>query len=537
MGGAAPDSPAMDRLPAMASPVASGSGSTQVMFDMVDPSIYRKSAFRLTGLPVEASPRDIRRRSEELAAVSRLGGSLPARRGALLPLAEPPDSDDVQEAIEELRQPDRRLIQELFWFWPAEGADRGMELLAGGDTNGAAEAWETLADNESGSAVDRAAAVHNLAVLCHVLALDAEAGDPVVGDVDELWAAALGYWQEVVDNDLCWHRLGARVRQLDDPRLTSEVVDDVRAALPRAIASINATLAADALRDGDSERGLAMLDHVEESSFPKHVIEGVYERVADPVVAQIRRECRRVVTAVQADSAKTVKAIRTLLAATEQPLSVVDLLFQPGHVVRDGVHDEVALTVLGAAATGYGRSVKAKQAGRLLERAIEIAATPAVKERLGENLDTVEQDLMSSMCWFCQERPGARAHKYDVAMYGNVGQETTFRGVQITWQRGVASVPRCGECAATAERAVSYASRITTATVLLGFVGLIVTVGRGMSLAWGLATAAVVVGLLLWRGRNREVVVAEQERLAEYPLVQAQLAQGWSFGDRPPGTT
>ena len=230
MGGTAPDSPAVDRLSAMAAPVASASGSTQVMFDMVDPSIYRRSAFRLTGLPVDASPRDIRRRSEELTAVSRLGATLPARRGALLPLAEPPDADAVQEAIEELRQPDRRLIRELFWFWPAEGDDRGLDLLAQGDPHGAAEAWEALADNESG------AAVHNLAVLCHLLALDAEAGDPVEGDLDELWGAALRYWQEVVDNDICWHRLGARVRQLADPRLTLRTVDDIRDALPHAIA-------------------------------------------------------------------------------------------------------------------------------------------------------------------------------------------------------------------------------------------------------------------------------------------------------------
>jgi hypothetical protein len=541
MVGAESDSRSLDRLPAMHLPTtaatSAGSGSTQVMFDMVNPSIYRRSAFRLTGLPVDASPRDIRRRSEELAAVSRLGASLPARRGALMPLPAPPDAHDVQEAIEELRQPDRRLIQELFWFWPAESADRGLELLAQGDTHGAAQAWEAVVDSGSAGPVDMAAAVHNLAVLCHVLALDAHFGDAVEGDVDELWDVALHYWQAVVDNDVCWHRLGARVRQLNDPRLTPQMVDDIRAALPRAVASINATLAADAIRDKEVERGLAMLDHVEESGFPKPIVDGVYERVAEPAVSQIRRECRRVVTSVQSEPATTVKSIRKLLRVTEDPLKVVDLLYQPGHVLRDGVHDEVALTVLGAAATGYGRSIKAKQAKPLIERAVEVAATAAVKERLRENLDTVEQDLMASMCWFCQERPGARDHSFDVPMYGNVQHQVTYQGTQITWQRGVASIPRCAECA----------ERLASAKAGSGFLGFLmfVAIVTGLVVAfasplgwWAVLIAAVVVVALAGRrGAKVALVRAEQERMTEFPMVQEQLSEGWRFGERPPGTS
>jgi hypothetical protein len=534
MVGMAPDSPS-----STASASVAGSGSTQVLFDMVGPSIYRRNAFRLTGLPVDASPRDIRRRSEELAAVSRLGATLPARRGALLPLPTPPDADEVQEAIEDLRRPDRRLIQELFWFWPAgppEPADRGTELLARGDTHGAAAAWEEVADSGSAAPDTVAVAVHNLAVLCHVLALDAHHGDAVVGDTDELWGAALHYWQAVVDNDLCWYRLAVRVRQLDDPRLTPRMTDDIRAALPRAIASVNATLAADALRDGDPDRGLALLDHVEESGFPPEVIDGVYERVADPVAAQIRRECQRVATTVQSQPERTVKAIRKLLAQTRQPLSVVDLLFQPGHVLRDGLHDEVALTVLGAAATGYGRTIKAKQAGPLLEHAVEVAATPAVKERLGENLETVEQDLMSSRCWFCQERPGVRTHRYDVAMYGDVRREWTFGGTNITWQRGVASIPRCAGCAEATAEAASYASGLVVGAILTGLLGLIVTLGTRMNPWVGFITVAAVVALLALSVKNRLMLRREQARVREYPLVRNQLMQGWEFGDRPPGT-
>jgi hypothetical protein len=331
--------------------------------------------------------------------------------------------------------------------------------------------------------------------------------------------------------------LAARVRQLDDPRLTPQAVEDIRAALPQAIVSINAKLAAEAFRDGDTDFGLTMLDHADEVGFPKNVTDAMYEQVAEPAVAEIRRECRRIVDTVSADRGTALDAIEKLLTATERPLSVVDLLFQPGHVVRDGLHDEVALATLGAAATGYGEGINPRQAAPLVERAIELAATDAVRERLRDNLDTVERDLTATMCWFCGEEAAEEDMAAEVSMYGDVNRRASYNGVEVTWQRGTAKIPRCRDCAEQTSTARGKGILFVTAAVILGVLGLIVSIASPLHW-WGiLGTAVVVVALLQRRSSATAQVSRELERIGEFPVVRDKLKQGWGFGERPPGTT
>jgi hypothetical protein len=216
---------------------------------------------------------------------------------------------------------------------------------------------------------------------------------------------------------------------------------------------------------------------------------------------------------------------------------VVDLLFQPGHVVRDGLHDEVALATLGAAATGYGEGINPRQAAPLVERAIELAATEAVRERLRDNLDTVERDLTATLCWFCEEEEGESDVVAEVSMYGGVQRRATYNGVEVTWQRGTATIPRCRACAERTSTARGKGILFATGAVILGVLGLIVSIASPLHW-WGiLATAAVVITLLQRRSAAMAHVSEEHTRICQFPIVREKLLHGWGFGDRPPGTT
>src|SRR5215475_6551381 len=105
-------------------------GQTQgSLLGAVGPEIYRQNAFRLTGLTVTATNRDIRRRAEQLQVAAQFGADA-GGSGGVLPLPEAPGTTAVQEAIERLRDPVHRLVDELFWIWPAPGGGPDEAMAA-----------------------------------------------------------------------------------------------------------------------------------------------------------------------------------------------------------------------------------------------------------------------------------------------------------------------------------------------------------------------------------------------------------------------
>src|SRR2546423_4842247 len=107
-----------------------------VLLRALKPDLYRVNAFRLAQLPGTASQRDISRRLEKLTMLAKLGGGVEQPRGPLA-LAPAPDVDAVRHAIERLRDPETRLLDEFFWFWPetpaAETPDEALAALDRGD--------------------------------------------------------------------------------------------------------------------------------------------------------------------------------------------------------------------------------------------------------------------------------------------------------------------------------------------------------------------------------------------------------------------
>ena len=124
--------------------------------------LYRFNAFRVTGLHVDATPAEVRRSASQLRAAHALGVDAPPT-GQALPLIPAPSHELVEQALARLRDPVSQVFDMFFWFWP--GNDAAAAALAAGDLDGAERAWDA-----DGSA----AASHNLAVLNHLLALDAE---------------------------------------------------------------------------------------------------------------------------------------------------------------------------------------------------------------------------------------------------------------------------------------------------------------------------------------------------------------------------
>jgi hypothetical protein len=181
--------------------------------ELAGPHLYRRNAFRVTGLPVMATSRAIRDRRQKADTYFEAGFDFPLDGD--LPVPEPPPPAVVRSAFEVLGDARRRLVDEVLWLW--------------GDPDGQC------------SCAPSVHAAHDAAVRAHALVLDSELADgeiahgTQVNALEHQWAASAQFWADLLRRDDFWAHVKERVRGLDDRRLNASAVRTLRVGLPRTL--------------------------------------------------------------------------------------------------------------------------------------------------------------------------------------------------------------------------------------------------------------------------------------------------------------
>ncbi|WP_131738735.1 hypothetical protein [Actinomadura roseirufa] len=490
------------------------------LLDELGPGLYRENAFRVTGLAVNASARDIRWHAERLRVTSRFEtGRVETGTAAETTLFGPaPDAAESREAAQRLRDPTRRLLDEFFWFWPLQEGrpDGAVTALRRGDVAEAERVWK-----DAGTPVAR----HNLAVLAHARALDASGDAP--------WREVFEAWRHVVDDHAFWSLLEDRARALADPRLGPGTAGRLREDLPEALLGINARLAVTALRDGRRAEAEAHIGHMDRSGFDRLDVAEALRRAVEPDTARLRSAGEHAERTIEADPSRGAEAAERFLDGAAPLLDVLAIALPGDHPVLRGAGDDVAVRALRCLVVYANQTDDWGPAVRLIERAVPLASTRAVRERLEQNLATARTNLAYSTCWFCKDRPADGESAFEQKLYGNV-QHSMGR---VTWQVLTVRVPRCDPCGSSHRtrrlKAVGAAAGTTAAGALIG-IGLI---GLQMVLlGWlVLVGALIAAGVTLTRGTT-PLSSRETGDLGEFTPIRDRLKSGvWFLGAQPPG--
>ena len=100
------------------------------LLSVAHPELYRMNTFRVTGLHVSATEREVKRRLDKLEMSAKLSSNSVCEINGPLPLNVPLDSDAIQEARQRLGNPEKRFIDEFFWFWPADQENDDLAMIA-----------------------------------------------------------------------------------------------------------------------------------------------------------------------------------------------------------------------------------------------------------------------------------------------------------------------------------------------------------------------------------------------------------------------
>lgn len=370
------------------------------LLNVAHPQVYIRNAFRDTGLPVDATQKDVVRCGDRLRMAAKLGGAMPS---GPLPTDPVAGEDEVRDALRQLQNPERRLIEELFWFWPIEGSstsdDEALQDLAAGRVEDAVESWREIREFDT----DIGVATHNLAVYEHLTVLDMESklvkgtglSEQECTTLDKAWKDALGLWTEMLESDDVWARFEERIRDIDDPRLTTAMGREIREELPTALLSINARLAVHFAERDHVTHALRHRQLMFGSSLGEEGLQGALHRAVAPIRTRLNVLGELAAEEADLDPTKGKTAADSLLEQAAPLVAVLDAVLPDNHPALEATHDEVALKVLGCQVT-YGNKTNDWDGSiATLERASALAVSESARQRIANDLTTARANAES----------------------------------------------------------------------------------------------------------------------------------------------
>ncbi len=370
-----------------------------LLADAVSPTMYRSNGFRVLELSVEASPRDIHRRKQTLEKSLAHAVPVPPGSGRYFPLNPSPDAFAVRDAVQRLGDPRRRLVDELFWFWPEQageaGGDCALTLLRDGRDREAEGLWLESEANADTNAL----CSHNLALLYHFRALEQElrllAADPDASHDDvggKLWSKSFARWQTLSQSTSFWKRVEARVLELRDPRLSSGMAAELRTTLPAAIISINARLAVSAAESGRMDSASRLMETIGRCGFDESAIASGVQLAIDPVLLRLKSLCRTAELATKSDPAQADRICRQLTSDAVVLLDAMDRIVPQGHPSSDAAHDDVATRALECQVAFVAITDNWRVSVDLLSAALPVARSESIRDRIQEILEIVRKN-------------------------------------------------------------------------------------------------------------------------------------------------
>lgn len=493
----------------------------QPLLKTATPDIFRVNAFRITGLRVDSTIREITKHADKLKMMEELGQGHSANTGAFS-LPNPPTVDQIREASQRLKDSEQRIIDEFFWFWPRQfgesGSDPALRALEAGDSDTAFKIWTTLET----SPTDGVVAMHNIAVLWHLMALEWESyysertwTEEKKQETERFWRSAFKRWELLAVDDLLWDHVTQRIKQLDDPRLTTGFARRMRATFPDALDKINAELACRYAENGHVDRAKVHVEFMRETNQGLDDVDKTAELVLAPATTRLKAQIQRAQQRGGEIPSDGANAAQELLEHARRTFALFELFFGKESDLRNDLSDETAaccnrLQVIYHKATGDNSGCL-----ELLRAVLPFAVSIELRLQIEENLATLTGNLtykqfepvyvILQAIQESKEPPSVRLKKFQIE-----------------------AVPAISNCSPGIVASETHTDLLNSAAALL----------RGISLAaWNdhqdMATAAAANGLAVKYAGDatlREQVIADQVTLRDLAMKQSAQQKSSSQG-------
>ncbi len=359
--------------------------------------LYRRNAFRITGLPTTVDRRTARQRQQQLNAALQVGADIDTGSGT------PADPDEVRAAFDRiLGDPRRRLVEELFGYWDTDDKDCLCP-----------------------SALHRA---HDAAVRAHAAVLDQEVpgkkpSSAAASKLSEGWRTAADNWKTALASPAFWSHLRHRIKTLDDRQLTFAAADSLRTELPLALLKPLTDLAA---LSPDPAR---LATQARKWPAPQQEIDLRMEEVAAPLYDEVDTELRKAMEFLDAGDAE--RAAHYIYSDVRPPLQRLIKLVPPGRHRRTAEARDRVSVALNNCAT------KLIEAGQVFDGRAEKWLKDAAELSTPRGMDTIRQNQSTLV----EMRDALDRIASEAAMLQSMGLKSQARAMLRDVKRSIGNGP------------------------------------------------------------------------------------------------
>ena len=376
-----------------------GSGACLSLIQSAHINLYRDNTFRITGLPVDASEKEIKKHADKLKMLEELGYGHGANPAAFA-LDPPPSVDKIREAIQRLKEPEHRLVDEFFWFWPLEfgksANDPAIQAILNGDSGKAYDIWTHMESSPEHDYI----AWHNIAIMCHLIALDwtdyhisSEVDEEREGKIKRYWKESFDRWEKITADDRIWDALKARIRDLDDPRITTGFARRMRNTFPEALDKINAEIALRFAEQGRTDWAKIHIDFMNETHQGLDDVEKTAELVLSPTRNRVLQHIQTAKDEVSNNPKNGAMVARKLIEQCRPLQNLFGLFFASESHHKTELFDDVASTLNSCLIQYSKKTDDFSENVILLKETLQFATSIDLRQLIQKNIHIGEGNL------------------------------------------------------------------------------------------------------------------------------------------------
>ena len=364
-------------------------------------ALYQKNIFRVTGLPVDATSKEVARQAQKLQMLEEMGGAAVGSQPAFA-LAVLSTTDEIRNALSRMKEPEHRIVDEFFWYWPekfgASGDDPAIQAMLAGEKERAVHLWKER--EKQGSYV----AQHNMAVMYHMHAVDwtnyhvsADLDRQREGLVKAYWRESFERWEPLMESDEFWDMLKERVRSLNDEALTTGFIRRMQRQLPMALDRINAEAALLLAEQGRMDWAKFHVDFMRETHSGLDDVESTMELVLSPTRRRIEQHLESCSAQFQKSGQRSCEPIQRLIEQCRPLLGIYDLFHGKDSHQRSELFDHVAEQITSNLVEYQQKTGDDASCVVFLKLALDFASGSRVRERIIENISTCEGNVSGDL--------------------------------------------------------------------------------------------------------------------------------------------
>jgi hypothetical protein len=196
----------------------------------------------------------------------------------------------------------------------------------------------------------------------------------------------LARWEKIATEDRIWDALKARVRTLDDPRLTTGFVRRFRSTLPAALDKINAEAALRFAEQGRADWARIHVDFMRQSHAGLDNVEKTAEQTLLPTRNRVTQHVQAAREEVKGAPVRGAVVAQRLIDQCKPLQSLYTLFHGEGSHYQTELFDDVAVALNTCISSYTNETQDFIEGGRLFRDSLQFATSASSKEYLEGNV-------------------------------------------------------------------------------------------------------------------------------------------------------